>query len=602
MIEELKRSVEQTKTARKNEEILLGIQSSIASLSEATKSVEDKIQPPVSEVSVKNLHDPVKEVTVTNLKDFPADIKVSNLGDIKIPEQKEEISIKKASWLEKSISDLGDKVKKEVTQLKAKITDSFNLDKYTKKSSPLAVRLVTEDGRDFYNAGGGGNGGGPDIVGLKDSTNTVINPATSDNQTNGLQKFRIADSSNLDAFGRLRTSNPVTLFDSQLQYGKKTWSASLYDTWEETVSGAGSVVTHLPNESACNLTVGTVSGEKTVRQQHIYNRYQPGKSQLIFMTGTMFPKTSVRQRLGYFDVNDGIFFESTSTPEFNFVLRTSTSGTVSDANSVAKANWNIDTFDGTGPSGITIDFTKSQIWFFDLEWLSIGRVRCGFVMNGTLLYAHSFNNANTLSVPYMKTANLPCRYEIENTGTSESTTSLKQICASVISEGGFEVERGDASAAYNDGTAVAVDTTFRPVLCLRPKTTFNSINNTGFIEPMEVHISTITNDIDWLVYINPTFTGGAHSWVSSGVTKIMEYDVTRTGTAMTLSNGSIEMSGESVAAGGAAARVISADAFQNRLLLGNNINFTSSDVFVVAAKARTGTANVRAVVDCREFK
>jgi hypothetical protein len=320
------------------------------------------------------------------------------------------------------------------------------------------------------------------------------------------------------------------------------------------------------------------------------------------MTGVVVPKTNVRQRIGYFDENDGIFFESTSTTGFNFVLRTSTSGSVSDANSVAKANWNVDTFDGSGPSGVTIDFTKAQIWFADIEWLSVGRVRCGFVIDGLLHYAHSFNNANNLSLPYMKTANLPCRYEIENTGTSAGTTSFKQICSSIISEGGFEVERGEASTAYNDGTAVTVDTTIRPVLCIRPKTTFNSINNTGFIEPMEVHISTVTNDIDWFAYLNPNFTGGAHSWGSAGSTKIMEYDVTRTGTAVTLSNGSIEMSGESIAAGGSAARNISRDVFQNRLLLGNNINFTSSDIFVVAAKSRTGSASVRAVVDCREFK
>jgi hypothetical protein len=93
--------------------------------------------------------------------------------------------------------------------------------------------------------------------------------------------------------------------------------------------------------------------------------------------------------------------------------------------------------DGTGPSGITLDPTKTQIFWCDIEWLGVGSVRTGFVINGVFYICHVFNHANQETAVYMTTASLNCRYEIENTGTTSGTPTMKQICSTVISEGGY---------------------------------------------------------------------------------------------------------------------------------------------------------------------
>ena len=242
-----------------------------------------------------------------------------------------------------------------------------------------------------------------------------------------------------DAFGRLRISNPVTLSDTQFEYTPRTWSVSQYDQWERVLTGGGTV-THLPNDSACGLTVGVTSGDKVVSQQHIFNRYQPAKSQLIFTTALFTPIANRRFRQGYFSARDGAFNQITNfTP--SVVIRSSTSGSAIDT-AIEQSKWNIDKFDGSGaagglnPSGVKLDFSKAQIPFIDLQWLSLGTVRFGFEVNGISYYCHEAHNVNIISgSPYMRTANLPVRYEVENIGTVASTGTMKQICCAVVSEG-----------------------------------------------------------------------------------------------------------------------------------------------------------------------
>jgi len=93
--------------------------------------------------------------------------------------------------------------------------------------------------------------------------------------------------------------------------------------------------------------------------------------------------------------------------------------------------------DGTGASGVTLDPTKSQIVAIDFEWLGVGRVRIGFVVDGAFIYVHEFLHANRTAGVYMSTPNLPLRYEISNNGTGVAS-SLEHICSSVMSEGGIE--------------------------------------------------------------------------------------------------------------------------------------------------------------------
>ena len=231
-----------------------------------------------------------------------------------------------------------------------------------------------------------------------------------------------------DAFGRLRTSNPLTIFDSSNVMSKGT-------QFDESLTGSGTV-TYTANKSTVNLNVSTASGDKVIRQSKRVMSYQPGKSLLHFSTFVMNTQTeNLEQRVGMFDANNGIFFEDTGTG-YQFVRRTYTSGSSVDT-AVAQSSWNGDKLDGTGESGYTLDPTKATILYMDFEWLGMGSVRCGFVIDGKFITAHTFLNANNLDTVYMQTANLPIRLEIETTGAIGSAATLQQVCSTVMSEGGY---------------------------------------------------------------------------------------------------------------------------------------------------------------------
>ena len=306
-----------------------------------------------------------------------------------------------------------------------------------------------------------------------------------------------------DAFGRARVSEPTSLFNAQFQYDTNPL------IFQTSLLGTGSV-TKTANETSITLsTGGTASGAQAINQTKNYIRYQPGKSQQILMTGVLgVQKTNVRSRIGYFDVNDGVYVEQDGTLGPSINQRSSTSGSPVTTQ-VTQANWNFDKFDGTGPSGITIDFSKTQIFMFDLQWLGVGRVRVGFYVNGLAFIAHIFNNANLITSPYMNSANLPCRAEITNTGVAASTTTMKQICVAVSSEGGTSFPSVLHFAAANGITSVNV-TTRAPVLSIRPKTTFNSFTNRSEIqvETVEV-INGGGTSIFWELVYNGTLTGAS---------------------------------------------------------------------------------------------
>jgi hypothetical protein len=235
---------------------------------------------------------------------------------------------------------------------------------------------------------------------------------------------------NLDAFGRLRVSNPFTLFDSQNRY--------IDGDQFSNITATGGNVVYVANESSFNLNVSTASGSSVIRQSKTVQAYQPGKSLLIMNTFAMATlKANCRQRVGYFTADNGIYFEAVGTT-LNLVIRSSTTGSVVEER-IPQASWNGDPLNGAGASGITLDPTLTQIFWCDVEWLGVGNVRTGFVINGQFIVCHTFQHANQPgnTTVYMTTATLNPRYEITNTGATSSVSTMKQICSTVISEGGF---------------------------------------------------------------------------------------------------------------------------------------------------------------------
>ena len=265
---------------------------------------------------------------------------------------------------------------------------------------------------------------------------------------------------NSDAFGRTRVSSPLTLFDSSHRYRDN-------GLWATSTSGTASA-TFSENEGLVNLTVDSASGAQVIRETTKVFSYQPGKSLLVLSTFVpATPKANLRQRIGYFGASNGMYFEINGTTAY-FVERSLSTATTT---AVAQQDWSIDKMDGTGPSGITLDITKAQILWMDIEWLGLGTVRMGFVINGKFIHCHSFHHANIINTTYITTASLPLRMEITNTGVTSGSSTLKQVCSSVMSEGGYELRGLQQGVGTPITSPVTLGTagTYYPVVSLRLK-------------------------------------------------------------------------------------------------------------------------------------
>lgn len=327
-----------------------------------------------------------------------------------------------------------------------------------------------------------------------------------------------SETSQRDAFGRLRVGLPYTLYDSFHRY-QDNGKSSIY------TAGSGTC-THDANASAIISTVSTASGDKVYRESTRVFAYQPGKSLQIMTTFVMAPgKTNLRQRAGYFDINNGVYLQLNGT-QLSLVLRSSSSGSLVET-VVNQADWNTDTLDGAGSSTRVLDITKAQIFWTDIEWLGVGSVRCGFVIDGRFILAHQFNHANVIDNTYMGTACLPLRLEIENTGITASASTFRQICSTVISEGGYELRGRPRSVGHTVASPYVMTTpgTVYPLLSLRLKT-----GRPGAIvipRNFSFAVQAAANFRWILVNGNATSSGG--TWIDAGAAdSSVEYNLTAT--------------------------------------------------------------------------
>lgn len=326
----------------------------------------------------------------------------------------------------------------------------------------------------------------------------------------------------VDAFGRARMSLPLTLFDSSHRYKDNgLWSTS---------NTAGSTYAHNANAGLIELNLPTTTNAEIVRETTKVFSYQPGKS-LQTMSTFIFnaAKANLRQRVGYFGAQNGIYVELDGTT-LNFVERSYVGGAVNETR-VAQADWNIDTLLGSvdsSPSQITLDISKAQILFIDIEWLGLGTVRCGFVIDGKMIHCHSFHHANRVTSTYMTTASLPLRYEIKNTGTTASSSTMKQVCSTVISEGGYEL-RGEQSAV---GTPVQTPKTltttgtYYPIVSIQLKS--DHLEAVVILTALSIlGLNSNPCSVAWRVYRGATLT--SPTWSPGSSDSSVEYDMAATG-------------------------------------------------------------------------
>jgi hypothetical protein len=381
----------------------------------------------------------------------------------------------------------------------------------------------------------------------------------------------------VDAFGRLRVAQPHTLFDSQHQDVEN-------DKWDTLITGSATK-THLPNESSIKLEVATANNDGIIRESLRTMPYQPGKSLLIMNTFVMGePKANVVQRLGYYGANNGIYFENDSGNNY-IVLRSSVSGNVVETR-VTQTDWNVDKFDGTGYSSQGtgeehrngLNVTKSNLFWMDIEWLGVGDVRCGFLVDGLLKTAHVFHGDNRNPTTYMRSAILPLRYEIFNKGVTTSNTAMRQICSTVISEGGYsQINQTRSASTPLTGKNLAVGIN-NPLVSLRLKS--NRLNAVAV--PVSIDMYGLqAAAFKYRVYENVTSLTNA-SWQTTDVSSAVEYDL-----SATVMTGGVLLK-EGIFKGLETAKEVNLrDELNGVIQLTRKINAVNGDIFTIAIEPTT---------------
>jgi hypothetical protein len=401
-----------------------------------------------------------------------------------------------------------------------------------------------------------------------------------------------------DAFGRLRVSNPFTLFDSSYRYKDN-------EKFYNTIIGTGTTGTFNTNASLYEMSL-TGANSSLVRTSTKVFPYQPGKSLLVLTSFCFSPQsTGLTQSVGYFNSENGVYFKQSNNTKY-ICMRSSSSGALSEHN-IPQSSWNRDPLDGSGPSGITLNTNSSQILFTDFEWLGVGSVRVGFVINGAFIVAHQFDYANGVgnNSTYMTTATLPVRYSIESDGTySSGGSTLKQICSTVISEGGYQ---GTSVKQYAYSSANKVTST----------TTKSSPNQTPLfsirVDPSRPDSVILPSQVDMIITTSPdtilyelvlggtlSYAGASGTWTNVNTkTSNMQFNNTFDPLNTTLSGGTVidarYLSSTSLSPG-----PISTEAFQFNVQLGKNTDGTPQ-ILTVCATAFSSTADVCAGIGWYEL-
>ncbi len=490
----------------------------------------------------------------------------------------------------------------------------------------------SDSNRIFVNATGTVELGTTTLAALETITvNQGTNPWTVNGNINATIDGEVSVAgSNPDAFGRARISELFTLGDYKHIY-------AVDPNFLDGLANGGSV-TFLPDQAACVLATSSNSASSAIHQTKFYHHYQPGKSQLIYSSFNFrAPNRNVTKRTGYFDANDGIYFEqvgsdtadgstvSPTTQTLNWVIRSYVGGSPSEATfnttvnglayvykrRVPQSEWNVDKCDGTGPSGFKLDITKTQLAWIDFQWLGVGRVRCGFAHQGELITAHEYYHDNVLPTVYLSNPNLPVRCEIRNTGTTPGG-AFDQICATVMSEGGY-VESGiDWSVYTAPRTTPTPGQTRFPLIAIRLKNTFNGYPNRLSVRPNSLGLYAETNSILFEVVKFPnaaslsTTDPGGLVWTSADADSGVEYCVNAT--SFTAANGDRFASG--YVPSGSSQNSLSPVATgtltaAKKNIISQNIDSTNSEVYcVLVSTVNAGnqtTATVAATIQWREI-
>lgn len=380
-------------------------------------------------------------------------------------------------------------------------------------------------------------------------------------------------------FGAARVVTTQNVFETLFSFDKQS------TVWDEVLTSGGTS-TWNSNTRSVEMTLPTTSGASVIRQTFRRVRYNPSRAVQLLTAATFGTgKVNVRKRIGQFDESDGLFFEQDGTTIY-VVRRSSTSGSAVDTRT-AQASWNIDRFDGTGPSGITIDFSKHQAFFIQYALQGFADITYGFYLNGQVVFCHKEVTANVLAIPFMKTGHLPARLEITNTGTSASTTTLSYNSFCIKNEGEDSETEGQVRS-YSSGGIKTVGATTTPVLSVRlgpgfEKAIADILATTIFVQT--------TDEVIWTVWLGPTLTGSTFA-ITASYTQIDIAATTMTG-GIELLSGILSQTNSSTSISQELLKLVNS-------LIGSSIGGTSQ-IITLAGRSRIGSADVLSSLVWREY-
>lgn len=387
-----------------------------------------------------------------------------------------------------------------------------------------------------------------------------------------------------DAFGRLRVSEPYTLADYSHTYGEE---AELLTK----KSGVQSTALSRANEAAIRLTVGTGATDYVIHQSRMHHHYMPGKSQMTLMSFNFGQhRANTVKRIGLYGEENGVYLQQAGDGTLSFVMRSSVTGSVIDATPVQQLDWNVDTCNGDGPSGFNIIENKVQLLYIDYQWLGVGRVRIGFVHEGQFIVAHEFYHSNIISTVYWSNPSLPIRCEIRNTDVAVGTSYMDQMCATVVSEGGYK-ESGVNFSKYSDAITLVkgAPAAAKCLMAIKLKDNYQSLPNRSIVRISDLNLisdsATIVYEL-WRLPNEASITGGA--WVDAGTSSVVEYNITA-GTGFTTTDGELFASGFLPANNASGKQAtggieITDPAQAKRAYISQNIDSNDSNVFALIAR------------------
>ena len=397
-----------------------------------------------------------------------------------------------------------------------------------------------------------------------------------------------------DAFGRIRMSSPFTLGDYKHLYG-------LDPNFVDYLVNGGTVAFQ-PNKACARLTTSNDPSSRVVHQTKFYHHYMPGKSQQILSSFNFYAATpNVTKRTGYYDDNNGIYFEQAGDGTLSWVIRSYITGAPQEVRKT-QSEWNIDSCNGQGGSQFSLDITKTQLSFIEFQWLGVGSVTVGFVHEGSFIPCHIFHHSNNLSTVYMSTPNLPVRCEIVNTGATTGAY-FDQICSTVASEGGY-VEAGIDWAVTSPTLKNIAAGATSPIIAIRLKTAFRTYANRMIVRMGNLKMFSDGDSIKWrlLKLPNSTYLNDT-TWTDVDDDSGVQYNVDATTwtDGDELDNGWVGASTQgSQKAGGAPASNLPSEAKKNYIV--QNYDSTDSEIYlIVATNIGAQSTNVGAGLQWREI-